>query len=272
MKGRVPMYDSEEVPKICQEAPLVFKNQSFKLKSWTETVTGYLNEADKLSRCILNNHALMGRGYTWEVTINVEVELPPEQIKSVCDKVCRKLRERGVVALWVREPSRTNRCNYHLIVKNEIPQAELARAIEESMPDRSELAYHKHIRPIVSQFHYARYITKAKTRGYINNREVADKYKRKRLLFRPHLKLRKYGTIGDFWEKPKKEIWQDIIEIEKRIAEGLAKPNIKKLAHHVHEMFGQCVPLSTVERSYGYMADEPNIRDWADRLFADEDQ
>jgi len=76
------MYDSEEVPKIYQEQPLVFKKQSFKLKSWTETVTGYLNEADKLSRCILNNHALMERDYPWAVAINVEEKLPPEQIKT----------------------------------------------------------------------------------------------------------------------------------------------------------------------------------------------
>jgi hypothetical protein len=256
------MYDSSQIIQIYQDDPPEWRKQSFRLKGWTDTISGYEHEADKLSRCILRNRKLMGRNYTWAVAINIEKELSPADITSVWTKVCRKLREKGIVALWVREPSRSNRCNYHLVVKNDITRVALGDAFEKSMPDRSELPYHKHIRPIDSQYHYARYITKAKTRGYVRGRQVADKYGNKRLLFQPRLNLRKYDRIGDFWVKPKSRLWQDIIDIEKQIAEGLEKPNIKRLAKYVYEMLGEYVPLHKIERSYGYSADTPAIKDW----------
>lgn len=266
------MYDSTQIVQIFQDEPLDFKPSSFKLKGWTETIVGYIHEASKLSQCIVKNRRLMRRNYTWAVSINVEKELSPHDIKEVWKKVCRKLKARGVVALWVREPSKDNRCNYHLLVKSQTTDAALSTAIEESMPSRSELPWHKQVKPVKSQWYWPRYICKAKTTAYKSGRRIADKYGKKRLLFTPHLGLRKCGTIGDFWEKPKKVIWQDIIDREKRIAEGLEKPNIRKLVKHVYEWLGGYVPIKRIERSFGYWADSPNIRGWADRLFGDEPQ
>ncbi len=266
------MYNSTRTVQIFQENPLDFKPSRYKLKGWTDTVVGYIHEADQLSRCLWINRRLMKRNYPWAVTINIRKVLSPHDIKEVWKKACRKLREKGIVAFWVREPSRKNHCNYHLIVKSQASQTALENAIDESMPDRATLPYHKQVKPVISQWHWNRYITKAKTIGYIKGKKVRDKYRRKRLMFVPHLGLRKCGTIGDFWEKPKKEIWQDVIDTEKRIAEGLEKPNIRKLVKHVYEWLGGYVPIKRIERSFGYWADSPNIRGWADRLFGDEPQ
>jgi hypothetical protein len=108
-------------------------------------------------------------------------------------------------------------------------------------------------------------------RGRVKGTLVNDLHARKRRLFKPNLRLKKYGEIGSFWERPKKQLWREIKDIEKQIADGLEKPNIKKLARHVYDMLGGYVPLETIERSYGYWSETPAIKDWADSLFADDD-
>jgi hypothetical protein len=82
----------------------------------------------------------------------------------------------------------------------------------------------------------------------------------------------KYGTIGDFWEpgKTKKTLWQEIKDRKKRIGEGLEDWRIRRLAKHVHEMFGGDVPLKELERSFGYWSDELVVREWADRPMAED--
>lgn len=82
------------------------------------------------SRCILRNGVLMNRPYTWELTINVEVELKPKEITDLWTKVCRKLKKYGVVALWVREPGPSNHCNYHLIVSTNQTKVDLEQSVE----------------------------------------------------------------------------------------------------------------------------------------------
>ena len=251
------------VPKLFQDEPAYSKRSSFRLKSWTETVLGYLYEASKLARCLLRNRDLMGRDYPLAITINIEVELRPEEIKAIWTKVSRKLGALGLVALWVREPSRSNRCHYHLIVKSDLSVEVVKQIIGEAMPDRSVIPWHIYVDRVRSQYHYARYVGKAKTPGYLAGNMVADKYRCRRLLFRSGLDLRKVGTIGTFWELPKKQIWDDIIQLERRIGEGLNQPGIKELALHVYELLDATVPLSRIERSFGYSAFTPQTREWA---------
>ena len=148
------MYCSTEITQIFQDEPLEWRPSSFKLKGWTDTVTGYLYEANKLSRCLWENRRLMNHDYTWEVTINIEVELSPTEIKTTWTKICRGLRRKGVVALWVREPSPSNHCNYHLIVRNRIDKDDLESAIEHAMPSRTSVPHHKHVQSVQSQWFY----------------------------------------------------------------------------------------------------------------------
>ncbi len=183
------MYCSAAVPKIFQEEPLEWRPSSFTLKSWTDTIAGYLYEAKKLSMCLWHNRRLMQDEYTWEVTINFEKELSPVDINDRWTKITRKLRESGIVALWVREPSRDNRCHHHLLLKNQITETELRRIVRESLPSRSELPTHTHIERIRNQWKYVWYITKAKIRTVVDGKEVKDKHRSKRLLFAPKLGL-----------------------------------------------------------------------------------
>lgn len=263
------MYNSTPTVKIYQDDPLDWKQSPHKLKSWTETVVGYQNEAQKLSRCILENRKLMGRDYPWDVSINIEVELLPSEIKTLWSKVCRKMRQQGIEALWVREPSKSNHCNYHLIVKNEMPKTKLAAIIETAMPSRDEFPWHKHIDRIRSQFHYPRYITKARTKGVVNGKVVWDKYRDKRLLFKPKLGLQKAGTIGKFWEMPKEAIWQAVKDKEQRIADGLDMPNIRRYAKHVHDLLGGTVPIKKIQRSYGNAAHHLRFQETVTAFYED---
>jgi hypothetical protein len=251
-------------PTIYQEEPLCHRQSAFRPKGWTETEAGYLYEADKLARC-----SLLNGKYTWAVAINVEAELWPEEIKNLWTKACRVLRDRGVVALWVREPSTQNHCNYHMIVKNEMTREALEDAIEKAMPHRTAIPWHKHVRPVRSQYHYCRYITKAKTGDCINGKEIKDKYGARRLLFQAKLKLRKVGTIGKFWERSKKELWQGVRDYALRIAEGLEQPKIRLLAQHLHKILGDDVPLWRIERSFGFFAKEPHVQAWADQVVSE---
>ncbi len=56
-------------------------------------------------------------------------KLPAKTVKDMWPKVCRKLKKRGIFALWVREPNRLNKCYYHILIKNNISMADLKQAI-----------------------------------------------------------------------------------------------------------------------------------------------
>ena len=263
------IYSSGSDGKIFQTKPPFSKPSQFRPKGWTETTLGYINEAKQLTQCILRNRKAMKRPYTWTVHININVELSPVDITNEWTKTCRTLRRKGIIALWVREPNKVNKVHYHLLIKDPISRKELSSIIEEAMPPRSQIKWRKCIQTIENEWRYAYYITKAKIRGRVRGKMVSDMHARKRRLFKANLKLKKYGGIGPFWERPKKQLWQEIKDIEQRIGEGLEKPNIKKLARHVFDMLGEYVPLQTIERSYGYWSDVPAIREWADSLFED---
>lgn len=248
---------------------MAYRPQPYKLKSWTDTVAGYLNEADKLARCIQRNRRYMTRDYSWAVAINVEKPLSVESVKVLWQRATRKLAAAGIVALWVREPSWKNHVNYHLIVASRQSSEEVSAAIEQAMPSRSAIRWHKQVRPIASQWSYSRYIVKAKMTGALDDAKMEDKFSPKRLLFRPNLSLRKVGTIGKFWRKPKKTLWDEIRATEQRISDGSAKPNVERLVQHVHLMLNEDVSVTRIRRSFFYWADADVTRLWIKDLFGD---
>jgi hypothetical protein len=248
-------------PTIFQIKPTFSKPTKFKQKCWTDTIIGYQHEAKKLTKCILNNRKLLGRPYSWFVTIYVWPVMPPAEAAALWTKTCRSLRNQGIVALWVREPTRKNKIHYHLIVSSRQSREELVEAIETAMPSRKKTGWHKNIEPVDDDPTLAYYITKAKMRGKVRGKVVPDKYASKRLLFKTGTKLHKHRTIGDFWLKPTKEIWQEVRDTEKRIAEGLSDYRVRRLARRVHEMIGGCVEFKQIERNFGYFANTPAIQD-----------
>lgn len=236
----------------------------FPAKGWTETLEGYINEAKQLTQCILQNRLLLKRPYAWAVHINHNEELPPELVASIWKRACRTLRKRGVVPLWVREANRLNKVHYHLIVKDPITKKTLKGAIDEAMPPRHLAKWRKRIEDIHSEWHLAHYVTKAVVSGYVRGRKVPDLYYRKRLLFRPSIKFKKYGVIGKFWveNNSKESLWQGVIATEKRISEGLEKPGVERLVKHVRNLLGEDVPVRRIERAFGYWSDSPAVQNW----------
>lgn len=250
---------------IYQTDPVLKTPSTWRNKSWTDSIDGYLREAQQLARCVELNHYYLENDYKWEANINVEVVLSPAGIKSVWEKACRKLKALGVRALWVREPSKKNHCNYHLLVQDNISEKELAAAVEKAMPDRADIPWHKHIDKInTTYYHFTRYILKAKVNGLWKGKTVEDKWKYKRLLFKKNLSIKKVGTIGKFWVKPKKVLWQQVVDLEKRIGEGLEQPGMEELVVHVSELTGE--PIKHVERTLGYYSDEATIKDWIETI------
>ena len=266
-------YSSADDGKIYQTNPVYSKPSQFKPKGWTDTTLGYIREANQWAKCILRNRHLMKRPYSWVVHLNLNEEIPPKTIKEMWPKVCRKLKDRGIVALWVREPNSLNKCHYHILIKNLISKSDLMKAIEESMPSREVVKWRKRVEPIRTEWWLYHYIVKAKVSG--ENKKgimVKDLYGPKRLLFLAKLKFKKVGTIGSFWEqgKNKKKIWDDIKAIEKQIAEGLEKPNMKRLSEYVYDFLGGCVPLKKIERFYGYSSNSQGLQNWIDSLLTDQ--
>lgn len=195
------LYDSADDDKIFQTNPLYSRPSLYQPKGWTDTTLGYIREAKQWAMCVLRNRRLMKRPYTWAVHLNLNEEFPLDQVSPMWKKVARKLDDKGIVCLWVREPNRRNKVHYHIIVKSEISKADLQRVIEEAMPPRSVVKWRKRIEPIINEWRLCHYVFKAKVRG--RNRKgvwVEDLYAGKRLLFKPNMPFRKVGTIGDFWD------------------------------------------------------------------------
>lgn len=268
------MYSSIPDDRIFQQKPLWTQSSTFKLKSWTETVAGYLNEAQKLTTCLIRNRELARNPYTWFLTIYVDVIMQPKAINDWWKKAVRNLKRKGVVAIWIREPTRTNKVHYHLLLRSTHSKDDLEQIIEESLPSRTLGRWHKNLKPVKKRDgRLLRYITKAKTAGKTKSGiYVADLYRRKRLLFKSGLGIRKVGTIGKFWFKSREAIWNDVKAKEKRIAEGLAQENIKRLAQFAYELVDGYVPLQQIERNFGYCWDSPSTQRWIEQIFGHENR
>lgn len=266
------MYCSIPDDKIYQKKPLWSKPSVHKLKSWTDTIEGYLYEAKKLTTCLLHNRKLAKQPYTWFVTIYVDFVMPPKQVTDWWKKAVRNLQRKGVVALWVREPTSTNKVHYHILLRSRHSKNDLTEIIEASLPSRKLGRWHKNIKQIdKSDYRLLHYISKAKTAGKTKSGKfVTDLNRKKRLLFKSGLGIRKHGAIGAFWVKSKEAIWNDVKAKEKRIAEGLAQENVKRLAEHAYEFVCGAVPLRRIERNFGYHWDSPNIQNWIKQVFGEE--
>lgn len=234
-----------------------------KEKGWTSSLAGYFYESSKLARLILRNRRYLDHPYTWAVTIKIEAVMRPEKALQLWRSACRKMRDAGVSALWVREPAKNHSIHYHLITTSHFGRRkQLEQAIENAMPQRSVVAYHKQVKPIQSEWYWSHYITKARIAGTVNGIAVNDKYAKKRLLFRPHLGLQKSGKFGDFWVKTKEDLWAEIQAIEQKIKEGLEKPHVRRLADHVYDLLGATVSRNRVDRSIGFSANDLSVQRW----------
>ena len=268
------MYCSNPEP-LSQSDPLEYKRTSFKPKGWTDTVASYLNEAKKEATLLLRNRQLQGHPYRWDVGLNFEIDQTPKQIADTWAKVRRKLNQAGIVGYRILEITTDgngrpmNRVHYHMLVKSQHSQADLERAVDQSIPER--IPYHKHVKPIENEWGYILYIVKAKVEGYDRRgRWVKDLYADQRIMFRPKLGIKKVATVGKFWaNKPKAKVWAEIKDQERRIGENLQRPEVARLIEFIYkDFFGRQVARKDIERSIGLHADDEGIRRWAEKVAA----
>lgn len=258
----------DQIDEFFQRTPVFNKPTRFAPKSWTESTTSYCAEAKRLTACILRNRRSSGRPIVWFVTIYVWPILHPSEIASLWKKSCRKLKQRGMTAIWVREPTRSNKVHYHILVVAPIDEAELVAAVEAAMPPRKQIGWHKKILAVSNEWWLTNYVTKNKIAGRKKGKLLADKHAPKRLLFKTNTKLKKFGAIGDFWVRPKKVLWREICEIERRISDGLLDRRVRCLAAHAHRFIQGYIPLKKIERSFGFDSNGRAVRQWIERLDA----
>ncbi len=225
-------------------------NQKF-ASGW-KSLDGYFNESKRLSICLLIN-AKNTQKYTLHAIVKFAGDMTPDEHQEVWKKFTRNMRQKGIIAFWVREPTLENQVHYHLIVV--APQAiETAKdAIEKACPrshiDRLKL----HFGAIEHQVGFCHHISKAKVEGYINEKYTSDKWQMKRLLFAKDIKLEKHGSIGKFWLLPKATIWKGVIEREKGIK--LHEDQVYEDAKRLYQLVSVSVPsLKYVVRNLAYFA------------------
>jgi hypothetical protein len=240
---------------IYQPNPVYSKPSMFPPKSWTESIEGYINKAKQLTTCLIRNRRLMKRPYTWLVTISFDDEMEPGVITATWTKIKRRLQNKGIVCLWVREPSLSNTIHYHLLLANRIGERELGEIMEACLPKTDEMRRRVHlgvIQPKDWLVHF--YVTKAKVAVTTRHGYIEDYFADKRRLFQPKIKLQKYGTIGKFWVKPKKALEQEIAAEQETIAEALEKQEIRRYVKHIYDLLCETVPMKKIERSVGLLA------------------
>lgn len=218
------------------------------------TLDGYLYEADKLARCVAwARRRYFQTEFTYFASINFTEDMTADEMKLLWPKVARYLRENGVVALYACEASRrSNRFNFHLLLRS--PTANLKALLKFATRGVSTNVMVEGYDPGEGRF-TVRYMVKAKTAKYKHGILVnEDRWAKKRVLFRPELRIRKYGWIGDFLPagKNKDALWKEIIEHERRISEGLKEPGADEYAAELHELVEGYVPLGKIRRSVGY--------------------
>jgi hypothetical protein len=187
-------------------------------RGW-KTISGHDNESKRLAISTIRN----GRG-KWHVTLNIHHAFDIASVKRLWNQIARKLQRRHIDALWIREADRDSHINYHLLVASDISEDALRRAVKESVP--AGVGFATTIRPIDRLAGLAWYICKA-----------GKEYRRERLYFAEGVRLDKFGTIGNFWQAPKKDIWAGVIKGERELKSKLdGDPNIGKAAHFLSDL------------------------------------
>ncbi|MCE5302807.1 MAG: hypothetical protein LLF97_06815 [Planctomycetaceae bacterium] len=265
---------------IYQTDPLYYPktNTHHKPRGWTECVVGYLNEARKEAYRLNTNRKLANANYQWLITINVEVEQSPSEIKASWSGATRRLRKSGLVAHWTVEPTTSSKVHYHLLVLGEHTEKELRETVKKAM---SGVKHHCNVRTIpqddASQYEFCCYVVKAKLpRG-----KCKDINAKKRLLFVKGLGITKIGKIGDFWAKPKGGIWQDLVAEQKQIAKNLEDNHLWFLVDHIYELIGntpspwskvgKAITEYDIKKAISKHSNNPAIKHWAAKLGIEND-
>ncbi|MBX9677431.1 MAG: hypothetical protein K2X38_01620 [Gemmataceae bacterium] len=255
------MVNSSRTPKLYQANPKKRSRDKFFTEHGWHTLDGFLYEADRFARCVeWAKNRYFKTPFTYFVSVNFTQDITPADMKVLWAKVCRALKANGVVAVWTVEASKLrlkgkksgDRFNYHLILRSETPNVKaLLKAATKGVktnikPERWNPKKGRHA---------AAYLVKAKRAKFKDGEKISsDRWASKRVLFKPEHKMRKYGTIGDFWPvgKNKEAIWAEIKDLEKKTAEGMNEPGVEEYADFLQDLTGGFFTYKRVRREVAY--------------------
>lgn len=237
------MYYSHDLHRFCQLTPKKTVPSLFAPQGWTLSLESYMREANKLSRCIIDN--AKKQHYSHVIHLNHNDVLPVSQLKDIWTKATRKLRLQGIDLLYVREFNNRAKCHYHIIVSGWHSQDAVKRAFEKAMPDRKQVRWRMRVEVFdpAKLVACAYYVTKGCPRGW------KDVNKRKRLLFNAGLGLKKYGVVGEFWATSKAALWDEVKGKEADIQAGLNQPGVWEYCERMAKATGQ--DINKVKRIIG---------------------
>jgi len=240
--------DRSNLAQLYQPFPKWTRNSAYPLKSFTDTVQGYINEGRKYVRSLIYNQTF--RPVEWYVVISLGQEMTVAEIKTTWSKITRGLRRRGLVAHWIAEPTGTaGKIHYNLLVASLHSLPELRKIVTDSIGD---ILARVSIDPVTKPDMLFHYCYKIPYRG-------KDQWKSKRRLFCPFVH-KKCGTIGDFWH-PETTLWEN----QCRDFEKLVFKNsnmVKNAAVLACDLVGGYVPLKQVVRRFAANLSSSGVQSW----------
>ena len=260
------MYSSEK-RRLFQAEPERFSSSHgrHRPKGWTESVQSYMVEAKRELACLMANQRLLGRPYTWLVTLNITEVMEPDEVNRLWAVVARRLRRAGVVAHRVAEVNSDDKVHFHLLLSSEHTKTELRGIVDKAAAD---LPLRKHLEQVKSSYGRAAYILKAQVEGVSadGKRVLKDKYRDKRTLFQPHTGIHKVGVVGKFFIKPKTQLRAVMQEYAKKQAEAMKSPSKRRLVNRLYGFFGGYYSRAELTRLIATHGDEEVWVAWADKL------
>ena len=234
-------------------------------KGWTESVQSYKVEAQRELSCLMANQRLLGRPYTWLITLNIISVMSAAQVNKLWAVVARRLRRTGVVAYRVVEVNSDNKVHFHLLLSSEHTETDLRGILDKAAAD---LPLRKHMERVRLPYETAAYILKAPVEGVSSDRKrpLKDKHGNRRMLFTPHTGIRKIGVVGKFFLKPKTKLRAVMQEYAKKQAEAMKSPSKRRLVNHLYGFFGGAYSRVELTRIVAERGDEEAFRSWADKL------
>ncbi len=234
-------------------------------KGWTESVQSYLVEAKRELSCLVANERLLGRPYTWLITLNITEVMKAHEVNRLWAMVARRLRRAGVVGYRVAEVNADNLVHFHLLLSSQHTETELRDIVDEASAD---LPLRKHMEQVRSSYGTAGYILKAQVEGMSSNgkRVLKDKHGSKRTLFQPHTGIRKIGVVGKFFVKSKTELRAEMQKYAKQQAEAMKSLSKQRLVNHLFGFFGGYYSRAELTRLIAKHGNEEAFRSWADKL------
>ena len=223
---------------LYQRYPKASVSSRYPPNGWTLSLEAYKREAAKHVRCVELNNRLSGRCFRWFATIGCPDYLSIQESRITWNKITRRLRNLKLVGHWVREVS-DNRIHYHLGIVSTQGEDECRSILRAAIEKLNGPSWNYSLKAVDREFGFIRYLFKAKLSA------SHDPFSKKIVLFRSGLGLRKHGVIGDYWVKPKRMLWQQIVEGEACIAKRMREPDIVERARQISNQL--CPRESEVE-------------------------